>query len=310
MSSRLTPREKRRVDTDDRILKAAMHQFGEKGFTAASLTDIASEAGISQGLVSQRFESKEKLLEAAFKATPAASFFIADVSAAPQQAVTQQATAGSKQAAPQQTAGELVTALLSIVRALKKEQQADRRQFAFIAMLYTSRDLPESFTALSQTLFQKTALPALMKDAQAASASSRAAGSPVTGDACLRFRVFYRNALSVINDCAEAGLPFPADESFLTILGLSGESSSAAGGRSAASEESGTASEKESAAASRTAGADVGVFVEQVKPAFRAVEGYIGLIQKHAGNPFRVRDYAEKAQLIATELVKKLDKLK
>lgn len=267
MSAQLTQRGKRRIDTDEKIIQAAIHQFAEKGFTSASLTDIAAEAGISQGLVSQRFESKEKLLEAAFKATPAASFFLS-------------ASAGKATDTADDSASGQTSFLLSIVAALKKEQRTDKRRFAFTAMLYTARDVPGSFTALSHTLYQGTVLPSLFTERM--------------------FLVFYRNALSVIRDCADAGLPQPDDSYFLKVLGLTAEP----GDGSPV-----TTTPPAPGDGSPESGA-VAAFKEQVRPAFRAVEGYIGLIKKHADNHIRVSDYASKAELIASELVKSLDKMK
>lgn len=282
MSSHLTPREKRRIDTDERILRAAIHQFGEKGFSTASLTDIAAEAGISQGLVSQRFESKEKLLEAAFKTTPAASFFLGTA-------------AGQQNAASAD--GRLSAPLLAIVHALKKEQLSDKRRFAFTAMLYTARDLPESLTALSHSLYQGTVLPALFKKALGD-------GSPVLsqtkGDSYHIFAVFYRNALAVIRDCAESGIPLPDDSYFLTVLGLA----AAPGDGSPV-----TTTHAAPGDGSLVSETSIAAFKEQVRPALRAVEGYIGLIRKHADSPARVRDYADKAGLIASEFVRNLDNL-
>lgn len=282
MCAQLTQRGKRRIDTDEKILQAAMHQFGEKGFTSASLTDIAAEAGVSQGLVSQRFESKENLLEAAFKATPAASFFLS-------------ASAGKAADTANDSASGQSAALLSIVTALKKEQRTDRRRFAFTAMLYTARDVPESFTALSHKLYQGTVLPALFKKAPGDGSLS----SPSKGDSYHLFLVFYRNALAVIRDCAETGIPQPDDSYFLKVLGLTagpGDGSPV------------TTTPPAPGDGSPESGA-ITDFKEQVRPALRAVEGYIGLIQKHAGEAGRVRDYASKAELIASELVKNLDKL-
>ncbi|MBQ0166291.1 MAG: TetR/AcrR family transcriptional regulator [Treponema sp.] len=287
MCAQLTQRGKRRIDTDEKILQAAMHQFGEKGFTSASLTDIAAEAGISQGLVSQRFESKEKLLEAAFKATPAASFFLS-------------ATAGKAvDAANDSASADLSATLLSIVTALKKEQHTDRRRFAFTAMLYTARDVPESFTALSHKLYQGTVLPALSKKAPG---DGSLVSSPSKGDTYHLFLVFYRNALAVIRDCGEAGIPLPEDSYFLAVLGLiQGD------GSPVTLRKPGDGSLLPGDGSPVSA---IAAFKEQVRPALRAIEGYIGLIRKHAGEPGRVRDYASKAELIASELVRNLDKLK
>ncbi len=282
MSTRLTPRGKRRIDTDEKIVQAAIHQFGSKGFTAASLTDIAAEAGVSQGLVSQRFESKEKLLEDAFKVTPAASFFLDE-------------SAGPGAPAAGDSASDLSAALLFLVAALKKEQRSNKRRFAFTAMLYTAHDVPDSFIALSDALFRETPLPSLIKQGQTA-------GTLPKGDAYRLFTTFYKNALSLIRDCTETGLLLPDDTYFLTVLGLN-----SSGGPDTTSTASKDSTPTAGTDASQNATA---AFVDRVRPALRAVEGYIGLIKKHAGEERRVRDYASKAELIASEFVRNLDKLK
>jgi AcrR family transcriptional regulator len=49
------------------ILEAALAVFTEKGFHAASVSDIATRAGVSQGTIYLYFDSKEALLEAAVR---------------------------------------------------------------------------------------------------------------------------------------------------------------------------------------------------------------------------------------------------
>jgi len=52
-------------NTKDRyyaILQAAEKLFGEKGYQAVSIGEIAAAAGVAKGLVNYHFESKEKLL--------------------------------------------------------------------------------------------------------------------------------------------------------------------------------------------------------------------------------------------------------
>jgi AcrR family transcriptional regulator len=54
-----TRRERRQ-----QILAAAMRIFSTKGFHAANVSDVASQAGVSQGTIYWYFESKESLFEA------------------------------------------------------------------------------------------------------------------------------------------------------------------------------------------------------------------------------------------------------
>jgi len=48
------------------LMQAAQRVFSRKGFHAANISDVAAEAGVSQGTVYHYFDSKEELLLAAF----------------------------------------------------------------------------------------------------------------------------------------------------------------------------------------------------------------------------------------------------
>jgi AcrR family transcriptional regulator len=52
------------ADGRERILMAALRLFGERGFSGASVRDIAAEAGVSLGLIRHHFGSKEGVREA------------------------------------------------------------------------------------------------------------------------------------------------------------------------------------------------------------------------------------------------------
>jgi TetR/AcrR family acrAB operon transcriptional repressor len=58
-------REQLREERRRQILEAALVVFGQKGFHAANVSDVAAEAGVSQGTIYWYFESKDDLLEAA-----------------------------------------------------------------------------------------------------------------------------------------------------------------------------------------------------------------------------------------------------
>src|SRR5216683_2405650 len=52
-------------DTRERIVAAAFRSLAEHGYEAATVKDIAREAGVAPGLVHYYFETKEELLLAA-----------------------------------------------------------------------------------------------------------------------------------------------------------------------------------------------------------------------------------------------------
>ena len=50
------------------LIDAALHQFAEKGYSGASIRDIARAAGVTEGLVYHYFRNKEHLFEEVLKA--------------------------------------------------------------------------------------------------------------------------------------------------------------------------------------------------------------------------------------------------
>lgn len=60
----MTTRTDQRDETRERILEAGIEAFSELGFLAASTRDVARRAGVSQGLVTYHFSSKESLWRA------------------------------------------------------------------------------------------------------------------------------------------------------------------------------------------------------------------------------------------------------
>lgn len=67
-----TPRWQRRKESrPDEIINAALECFGEKGFNATLLDEVAVRAGIAKGTLYRYFESKEELFRAVVRANMA-----------------------------------------------------------------------------------------------------------------------------------------------------------------------------------------------------------------------------------------------
>jgi AcrR family transcriptional regulator len=66
--ARLT-REEKKARTRERLLEAATAVFARRGLAAASLDEIAEEAGLTKGAVYSNFASKEELVLAVLQAT-------------------------------------------------------------------------------------------------------------------------------------------------------------------------------------------------------------------------------------------------
>jgi AcrR family transcriptional regulator len=58
-------RERQREERRSQILDAALTVFSQKGYHATNVSDVAAQAGVSQGTIYWYFESKEDLFQAA-----------------------------------------------------------------------------------------------------------------------------------------------------------------------------------------------------------------------------------------------------
>jgi len=63
----LTPVDHPRTDKKNRIVKAAVMVFAQKGYASATIADIAARAEIGKGTIYEYFASKEDLFFAVFK---------------------------------------------------------------------------------------------------------------------------------------------------------------------------------------------------------------------------------------------------
>lgn len=186
MNDTLTSRAQKRAESDERILHAAAKVFGSLGYSQATLTGIAAEAGVSQGLVSQRFQSKEKLLHEVFDQTQILSFYEEENRHLPQ-------------------------AFYVLLDHLKQEAEEAPVWFRFLSMIHTGTDTPKSFEAHTKETFTCTPLCSAIVEAQSQ-------GNLPAGDPWDIFRVFFRNATNLIGWYHEFGLPMPENESFLYAI--------------------------------------------------------------------------------------------
>jgi AcrR family transcriptional regulator len=90
MAEAPSKREQLREERRQQILEAALTVFGQKGFNAANVSDVAAQAGVSQGTIYWYFESKEELL------TQALLFFFENFGQGTLEALAQCPTATEK----------------------------------------------------------------------------------------------------------------------------------------------------------------------------------------------------------------------
>lgn len=65
--TQISRREQKRLDTQERILSAALKVFADAGYSGASMDSIAAEAGLTKPTLYSYFVSKEALFEAMMK---------------------------------------------------------------------------------------------------------------------------------------------------------------------------------------------------------------------------------------------------
>ena len=62
MDQTLSRRERKKLQTRQRLLEAALSLFHEKGYSATTVEEIASKADVAKGTFFNHFPSKEALL--------------------------------------------------------------------------------------------------------------------------------------------------------------------------------------------------------------------------------------------------------
>lgn len=180
-------RSQKKQNTDARILEAALKVFGEQGYSGASLTAIAAAAGVSQGLVSQRFFSKESLILSAYTSVPLGRIFESDEKL------------------------HMPDALCRLLDCMKEEVQTAPWRFAFLCMLHCNTDIPQSLRRYLKRSFETSPIREAMEEAQAL-------GDLPQADVWDLYEVFIRTSSSIVGWYYRCGLPLPENETFLYAI--------------------------------------------------------------------------------------------
>lgn len=179
-------KERRRV-TDIKILEAATKEFAEKGFSAATMSGIAFRAGVSQGLVSQNFKSKEKLFSLVVG--------FADELLFPESL----------------DAEKMPEALNFVINNIRKMSTENPEQFSFLIRLSRDSEIPESKQIESAELFKKSAIFRAFKEAQEM-------GELPQADTHMMYRICIRLVINVICWYKQMGLDLPENNFFLKVI--------------------------------------------------------------------------------------------
>lgn len=129
----MTPRtaaqfEAVRADAQDRLERAALRVFARRGYAAATVRDVAREAGVAQGLLYNYYRGKGDLLAAVFRRS------MGDVDAS--------FAAAAGDAPPAERLARLVRAAFAVVRA----------HLPFWQLVYGVRQQPDVVAALGPGL--------------------------------------------------------------------------------------------------------------------------------------------------------------
>jgi AcrR family transcriptional regulator len=118
-----------RADAQDRLERAALRVFARRGYAAASVRDVAREAGVAQGLLYNYYRSKDELLVAVFRRS------MADVQVS-------FAAAAAGDAPPAERIARLVRGSFAVLR----------EHLAFWRLVYGVRYQPDVVAALGPDL--------------------------------------------------------------------------------------------------------------------------------------------------------------
>lgn len=190
MESKLNLKEQKRAESDERILRAAAKIFGTMGYSRTTLAMIAEEAGVSQGLVSQRFISKENLLNEVFDQTLVLTF-------------------------DEEESRHMPNTYYILLDHFKLQAREQPDWYSFISMLHTGKDTPDSFNRHAREVFDVTPLRSSLEEAQARNELP-------AGDPWDIFRVFFRNSTNLIGWYHQFGLPMPENYFFLYAIQYTG----------------------------------------------------------------------------------------
>ena len=188
MEKIITARKQKRIESDKRILRATVELVGERGYSQANLRDIAKLAGISPGLISQRFGTKENLLV---------------------QTILSTNTVWKERSIPIDT--NVGKVLRGIIREAKKTYEEDATVYRFLQVITCSSDIPKEVLDYQANYYKESGMKNLFEKAQKE-------GHLPEGNMVLLFNIFVSHTLKLILDFDVAGLKIPEDENILAMI--------------------------------------------------------------------------------------------
>ena len=183
-------KKQRRIISDEKILNAALNEFAEKGYSKASLVNIAINANVSVGLIAQNFGCKELLFESVYKRN---------------HQMLNLPYKGKKTDDWQDRINDIVS---RYEKDLQKPSFLNELKFICIAL--DGKDIPESTNEYFESEFSRSELYSALQKGQKK-------GSLIKGDVTAIYKVVYKTICNTLYDCKSAGLAFP-DKTWFTAM--------------------------------------------------------------------------------------------
>lgn len=180
-------KKEQRAASDARILKSAIKNFGENGYTGATLAKIAKDASVTSGLLIQRYESKENLLIAAYKNVLDDAFSDLSVYTA------------------------FPSCMYRVIKDVKKLKADSPDNFKFLKVLFNSTDLAGSILKARRTAFES-------RKTYRAIVTAQEEGVIAQDEPYLLFQAFLTQVINQVDISYRFSLAYPEDDYFLRVF--------------------------------------------------------------------------------------------
>lgn len=199
--------KERRAESNRKLLEAAAVEFGAKGYSETKISDIAARAGLTQGLVTQRFQTKENLFLLVLNS---------EIEKCSKTLIVK-----AKELNPSANIISLVwsfslkDSLLAIIHTIKEEAQNGSSTFDFACEMVNPKDVPES----AKEIVRKSLRGVVGKIFINQIAKGSKENKIMKGDPESLIVMFVRSCLSLTRCCMETGLEMPGDDMYLRLIG-------------------------------------------------------------------------------------------
>lgn len=181
----------RRKATDERIYRAAIEEFGRRGYVNTTLSNIAKSAGITPGLIVQNFGSKEELYrKISLDITDRIYRLFSDLT------------------------DDWHNRCVTIVRRLKEQLELHENAIVYLdfyVSLITSLDTPDDVLNELYEMYNRSPVELLIRGGQEA-------GDVIEGDPYSLHSLFWTTLYNTIQICYNNRLDYPDDEWFVDVL--------------------------------------------------------------------------------------------